>query len=47
VHQVEGGNVAAEELLFEPELVVRGSTARAASVTSLPGQAVINTIRQS
>jgi DNA-binding LacI/PurR family transcriptional regulator len=31
VHQVEGGSVAPEELLFEPELVVRGSTARAAS----------------
>jgi LacI family transcriptional regulator, repressor for deo operon, udp, cdd, tsx, nupC, and nupG len=27
VHQVEGLSVAAEELLFEPELVVRGSTA--------------------
>jgi DNA-binding LacI/PurR family transcriptional regulator len=29
VHQVEGQAVAAEELLFEPELVVRGSTAPA------------------
>jgi DNA-binding LacI/PurR family transcriptional regulator len=29
VHQVEGVAVAAEELLFEPELVVRGSTAPA------------------
>ena len=29
VQQVEGGTVAAAELLFEPELVVRGSTARA------------------
>jgi DNA-binding LacI/PurR family transcriptional regulator len=26
VHQVEGATVTAEELLFEPELVVRGST---------------------
>jgi DNA-binding LacI/PurR family transcriptional regulator len=26
VNQIEGGRVAAEELLFEPELVVRGST---------------------
>jgi DNA-binding LacI/PurR family transcriptional regulator len=31
VHQVEGLTVAPEELLFEPELVVRGSTAPAAS----------------
>jgi DNA-binding LacI/PurR family transcriptional regulator len=30
VHQVEGLTVAPEELLFEPELVVRGSTAPAA-----------------
>jgi DNA-binding LacI/PurR family transcriptional regulator len=29
VQQVEGGTVASAELLFEPELVVRGSTARA------------------
>src|SRR5450755_2570299 len=29
VQQVEGGTVASSELLFEPELVVRGSTARA------------------
>jgi DNA-binding LacI/PurR family transcriptional regulator len=29
VHQVEGLTVAPEELLFEPELVVRGSTAPA------------------
>jgi hypothetical protein len=29
VRQVEGGAAAAEELLFEPELVVRGSTAPA------------------
>jgi DNA-binding LacI/PurR family transcriptional regulator len=29
VQQVEGGTVATAELLFEPELVVRGSTARA------------------
>jgi DNA-binding LacI/PurR family transcriptional regulator len=29
VHQVEGQAVAPEELLFEPELVVRGSTAPA------------------
>ena len=28
VQQVEGGRVASSELLFEPELVVRGSTAR-------------------
>ena len=34
VHQVEGLTVAPEELLFEPELVVRGSTAPASS----PGQ---------
>ncbi|MFD5660785.1 substrate-binding domain-containing protein, partial [Streptomyces hirsutus] len=27
--QINGGQVAAEELLFEPELVVRGSTAQA------------------
>jgi DNA-binding LacI/PurR family transcriptional regulator len=31
VQQVEGGTVASAELLFEPELVVRGSTARARS----------------
>jgi len=29
VQQVEGGTVSSSELLFEPELVVRGSTARA------------------
>jgi DNA-binding LacI/PurR family transcriptional regulator len=29
VKQINGGTVAAEELLFAPELVVRGSTARA------------------
>jgi DNA-binding LacI/PurR family transcriptional regulator len=29
VQQVDGGTVASAELLFEPELVVRGSTARA------------------
>jgi len=29
VKQINGGSVAAEELLFAPELVVRGSTARA------------------
>jgi DNA-binding LacI/PurR family transcriptional regulator len=26
VNQIEGANVADDELLFEPELVVRGST---------------------
>jgi len=26
VHQIEGVGVTADELLFEPELVVRGST---------------------
>jgi DNA-binding LacI/PurR family transcriptional regulator len=26
VHQIEGGAAGTEELLFEPELVVRGST---------------------
>ena len=30
VNQIEGVPVAPEELLFEPELVVRGSTARVA-----------------
>jgi len=34
VHQVEGLTVAPEELLFEPELVVRGSTAPATSRTA-------------
>jgi DNA-binding LacI/PurR family transcriptional regulator len=29
VNQIERGPIAAEELLYEPELVVRGSTARA------------------
>ena len=29
VNQIEGGAVSTEELLFEPELVVRGSTAPA------------------
>jgi DNA-binding LacI/PurR family transcriptional regulator len=29
VQQVEGGTAASSELLFEPELVVRGSTSRA------------------
>jgi len=29
VNQIEGSGVAADELLFEPELVVRGSTAPA------------------
>ena len=33
VQQIEGAGVAAEELLFEPELVVRGSTAPAPVVT--------------
>jgi hypothetical protein len=28
VGQIDGAAVTAEELLFEPELVVRGSTAR-------------------
>ncbi len=31
VQQVDGGRVAQSELLFEPELVVRGSTAPARS----------------
>jgi DNA-binding LacI/PurR family transcriptional regulator len=35
VHQIEGAVVAAGELLFEPELVVRGSTAPAARRTVL------------
>jgi LacI family transcriptional regulator, repressor for deo operon, udp, cdd, tsx, nupC, and nupG len=29
VSQIDGGDVVADELLFEPELVVRGSTAPA------------------
>jgi LacI family repressor for deo operon, udp, cdd, tsx, nupC, and nupG len=29
VNQIEGSGVAPDELLFEPELVVRGSTAPA------------------
>jgi DNA-binding LacI/PurR family transcriptional regulator len=32
--QVGGGQVSSEELLFEPELVVRASTAPAASVAA-------------
>jgi hypothetical protein len=34
VSQIENGAVYPEELLFEPELVVRGSTGRVAVVTS-------------
>lgn len=32
--QIQGGATASEELLFEPELVVRGSTGRPASRTA-------------
>ena len=36
VHQIDGSAAAAEELLFEPELVVRGSTGPVARASS-PG----------
>jgi DNA-binding LacI/PurR family transcriptional regulator len=36
VHQIEGGPAAAEELLFEPELVVRGSTGPVARPPAAP-----------
>ena len=37
VNQMENGSVFAEELLFEPELVVRGSTGAAPAQRALPG----------
>ncbi|NUR57879.1 MAG: LacI family DNA-binding transcriptional regulator [Catenulispora sp.] len=44
VNQIEGARVAAEELLFEPELVVRGSTG---SVAARGGGAVAEAAAQS
>jgi DNA-binding LacI/PurR family transcriptional regulator len=35
VTQIQGGSVTPGELLFEPELVVRGSTAQAPSRTTV------------
>jgi LacI family transcriptional regulator, repressor for deo operon, udp, cdd, tsx, nupC, and nupG len=36
VNQIDGVPVPPDELLFEPELVVRGSTARAAATQPTP-----------